>query len=91
MSPLEFSPQSASSTNFEQSEAASAKDTDIEPVAPTISANAATLENRIVDSSFSCLMSDFLNLALGLSLAEVSAVDADQCEVSDCGEKAQRL
>jgi len=46
MSPLEFSPQSASSINFEQSEAASARDRDIEPVAPTISANAATLDNR---------------------------------------------
>src|SRR6266581_6087273 len=49
MSPVEFSPQSASSTNFGQSEAASARDTDIEPVAPTISAKAATLDNRIVD------------------------------------------
>jgi hypothetical protein len=39
MSPVEFSPQSASSTNFGQSEAASAKDAYIEPVAPTPSAN----------------------------------------------------
>src|SRR6267142_2227108 len=53
MSPVEFSPQSASATNVGQSEAASARDTDIEPVAPTISAKAATLENRIVTSSFS--------------------------------------
>src|SRR5882724_2398794 len=49
MSPVGFSPQSASSTNFGQSEAASAGDTDIEPVAPTISAKAATLDNRMVD------------------------------------------
>src|SRR6478672_3747240 len=49
MSPVEFSPQFASSTNFEQSEAASAGDADIEPVAPTISAKAATLDNRIIE------------------------------------------
>src|SRR3954451_2132754 len=49
MSPIEFSPQSASSANFGHSEAASAKDTDIKLVAPTISAKAATLDNRIVD------------------------------------------
>ncbi|MEH2520719.1 hypothetical protein V1279_006292 [Bradyrhizobium sp. AZCC 1610] len=49
MSPVEFSPQSASSANFGQSEAANAKDADIEPVAPTPSAKAATLDNRIVD------------------------------------------
>src|SRR5436190_20877902 len=49
MSPVEFSPQFASSTNFEQSEAASAGDADIEPVAPTISAKAATLDNRMVE------------------------------------------
>src|SRR5262249_11129330 len=42
-------PQSTSSANFGQSEAASARDTDIEPVAPTISAKAATLDNHIVD------------------------------------------
>jgi hypothetical protein len=54
MSPVEFSPQSASSTNFGQSEAASAGDADIEPVAPTISAKAAILDNRMVDFLVSC-------------------------------------
>jgi hypothetical protein len=49
MSPLEFWPQSASSTNFGQSEAASARDADIELATPTISAKAATLDNRIVE------------------------------------------
>jgi hypothetical protein len=49
MSPVEFSPQSASATNVGQSEAASAGGTDIAPVAPTISAKAANLDNRIVD------------------------------------------
>jgi hypothetical protein len=49
MSAVEFSPQSASSANFGQSEAAGAGDTDIELVAPTISAKLATLDNRIVD------------------------------------------
>jgi hypothetical protein len=49
MSPVEFSPQSASSTNFGHSEAASARDTDIEPVAPKISAKAAILDNRIIE------------------------------------------
>src|SRR3989442_5687476 len=49
MSPVEFSPQSASSTNIGQSAAASAGDTDIDPATPTISAKAATLDNRIVD------------------------------------------
>lgn len=49
MSPVEFSPQSASVTDVEQSDAARAKDTDIKLVAPTISAKAATLDNRIVD------------------------------------------
>jgi hypothetical protein len=49
MKPVEFSPQSASSTNVGQSEAARAKDADIKFVAATISAKAATLENRIVD------------------------------------------
>jgi hypothetical protein len=49
MSPVEFSPQSASSANVGQSEAASAKDTDMKLVAPTTSAKAATLANRTVD------------------------------------------
>jgi hypothetical protein len=49
MSPVEFSPQSASVADIEQSEAARAKDTDIKLGAPTISAKAATLDNRIVD------------------------------------------
>jgi len=53
MSAVEFWPQSASSANFGQSETASAGDTKIEPVAPTINANAATLDNRMVDFSFS--------------------------------------
>ena len=49
MSPVEFSPQSASVINVEQSEAARTKDTGIEPVASTISAKATTLDNRVVD------------------------------------------
>src|SRR5688572_15515910 len=51
MSPVEFWPQSASSTNFGQSEAASAGDgdADIEPAVPTISAKTATLDNRMVE------------------------------------------
>jgi len=53
MSPVEFSPQSASVTDIEQSEAAGAKDTDIKLRAPTIRAKAATLDNRIVDFLFS--------------------------------------
>src|SRR4051794_34995896 len=48
MSPVELSPQSASVTDVEQSEVARVKDTDIKLVAPTISAKAATLDNRIV-------------------------------------------
>ena len=53
ISPVEFSPQSASSTSFGQSGvAASAGDTEVEPVVPTISAKAATLNNRMIDSSF---------------------------------------
>jgi hypothetical protein len=48
MSPVELSPQSASAINIGQSEAASVGDTDIEPVAATISAKAADLDNRIV-------------------------------------------
>jgi hypothetical protein len=48
ISPVEFSPQSASSTNFGQSGAASAGDTDVEPVAATISAKATTIDNRMV-------------------------------------------
>ena len=46
---VELSPQSASVADIEQSEAARAKDTGIKLVAPTISAKAATLDNRIVD------------------------------------------
>src|ERR1700740_1280073 len=49
MSAVEFWPQSASSANFGQSEAASAGDTEIELVAPTTSAKAATLNKRIVN------------------------------------------
>src|ERR1044072_3034739 len=47
MSPVEFSPQSASVTDVGQSEAASAGDANIEPVAATVSAKAATLESRM--------------------------------------------
>src|SRR5262249_40427808 len=47
MSAVEFSPQSAGVVNFEQSEAARAKDTDTG--ATTISAKAATLHNRMGD------------------------------------------
>src|SRR5689334_25403937 len=48
MSPVEFSPQSARVTDAEQvGAAASATDTDIEPVAPTASAKTATLESRM--------------------------------------------
>src|SRR5882672_9292163 len=49
MSTVEFSPQSASSANVGQSEAASAKDTGMKHAAPTVSAKAATFDNRIVD------------------------------------------
>jgi hypothetical protein len=52
MSLVELSPQSASVADIEQSEAARAKDTGIKLVAPTISAKAATLDNRIVDFLF---------------------------------------
>jgi hypothetical protein len=49
MSLVEFSPQSASVADIEQSEAARANDTDIMFGAATISAKAATLDNRMVD------------------------------------------
>jgi len=49
---VELSPQSASVADIEQSEAARAKDTGIKLVAPTISAKAATLDDRIVDFLF---------------------------------------
>jgi hypothetical protein len=49
MSLLELSPQSTSVVDIEQSEAARAKDTDVEPVASTISAKATTLDNRLLD------------------------------------------
>jgi hypothetical protein len=51
MSPVEFSPQSASSTSFGHSGAAGAadEDADIEPEAPTISAKTATLDNRMTE------------------------------------------
>jgi hypothetical protein len=52
MSAVEFSPQSASVTDIEQSEAARAKDTDVELGAPTKNAKAATLDNRIPDFVF---------------------------------------
>jgi hypothetical protein len=51
---FELWPQSASVADIEQSEAARANDADIKLVAPTISAKAATLDNCIVASSFSC-------------------------------------
>jgi hypothetical protein len=49
MSLVELSPQSASVADIEQSEAARAKDTGIEPVASTINAKATTFDNRVVD------------------------------------------
>jgi hypothetical protein len=49
ISPLEFSPQSASVADIEQSEAARAKDTDIKLAVPAASATAATLDNSMVD------------------------------------------
>jgi hypothetical protein len=49
MSLVEFSPQSASVADIEQSEAARANDADIKLGAPTISAKAATLDDRMVD------------------------------------------
>jgi len=48
MSLVELSPQSASVADIEQFEAARANDADIKLGAPTISAKAATLDNRIV-------------------------------------------
>jgi hypothetical protein len=52
MSLVELWPQSASVADIEQSEAARANDADIKLGAPTISAKAATLDNRIVDFLF---------------------------------------
>jgi len=49
---VELSPQSASVVEIEQSEAARANDADIEPWVPTISAKAATFDNRIPDFLF---------------------------------------
>jgi hypothetical protein len=49
MSLVELSPQSASVADIEQSEAARAKDTGVEPIAATISAKATTSDSRIVD------------------------------------------
>jgi len=49
MSAVEFSPQSASVVDIEQSEAVRASDMDIRLGTPTISAKAATFDNRIVD------------------------------------------
>jgi hypothetical protein len=49
MSPVEFSPQSASVIDVEQSEAARTKDTGIKPVASAMSAKATTLYDRVVD------------------------------------------
>jgi hypothetical protein len=49
MEPVEFSPQSPSVTNIEQSEAARAEDTDIKLGTPATSAKAVTFDNRIVD------------------------------------------
>ena len=49
MSPVEFSPQSASVIDVEQSEAARTKDTDIKLVASAMSAKATTLDDRVVD------------------------------------------
>jgi hypothetical protein len=52
MSLVELSPQSASVADIEQSEAARANDADIKLGASTISAKAATVDNRIVDFLF---------------------------------------
>jgi hypothetical protein len=52
MSLVELSPQSASVADIEQFEAARANDADIKLGAPTVSAKAATLDNRIVDFLF---------------------------------------
>jgi hypothetical protein len=49
MSPVEFSPQSASVADIEQFGAVRANDTDVKLGAPTSSAKAAILDNRIVD------------------------------------------
>jgi len=49
MEPVAFSPQSASVTDIEQSEAARAKDMDVRFGTPTISAKAATFDNRMAD------------------------------------------
>jgi hypothetical protein len=82
---VELSPQSDSVADIEQSEAARAKDADVKLGAPTISAKAATLDNRIVD--FLVFMQNphwpkfpqaigatsfdrFLNLGIGLLVVE---------------------
>src|SRR5258707_15576567 len=49
ISPDEFSPQSASVADIEQSEAARAKGTDVKLAVPATSARAAILDNRMVD------------------------------------------
>jgi hypothetical protein len=49
MSAVEFSPQSASATDIEQSDAAHAEDTDMKLDAPPVSTKAAILDNRVVD------------------------------------------
>ncbi|BAC50462.1 bsr5197 [Bradyrhizobium diazoefficiens USDA 110] len=51
MSPVAFSPQSASSIDLEHSGAASAIETEVGLEAPTISATIAKLDNRITGSS----------------------------------------
>src|SRR5436190_18370783 len=77
MSPVEFSPQSANVTDFEQSGAARAMDADIELAAATMSAKAATLDNGIIGLPV-FMLSAGLSSAHGLWLAERPAVDADQ-------------
>ena len=49
MSPVEFSPQSASVIDVEQSEAARTIDTGIKPVASTTSTKATTLHDHVAD------------------------------------------
>jgi hypothetical protein len=49
MSPVEFSPQSASVIEVEQSEAARTKDTGIKPAASAMSAKATALDDPVVD------------------------------------------
>ena len=77
MSPVEFSPQSANVTDFEQSGAARAMDADIGLATATMSAKAATLDNGIIGLP-GFMLSAGPSSAHGLLLAERPAVDANQ-------------